>query len=151
MPGKGLLSSLADKAQAAIATTPLAGKVSVPGATDPAASAAGANSGAGGATAAAAAAGAGAYGGRPSSEVGHGQPHYTAPAQEQSGTLGGRHYGLEAIHHQLRSWQVQHSYVHLVHTPHTPHLSIMVLRAYIIHYHYHLDLAHRKRIVNCNC
>jgi hypothetical protein len=90
MPGKGLLSSLADKAQAAIATSPLASKFP-------------AGSGQHDATAA------GAH--PPASSDAQYQTGYAAPAQEQSGTLGGRHHGLETIQHHLRTLQVQYSSV----------------------------------------
>lgn len=97
MSGKSLLSSLADKAQAAIAASPLAGKISLPGTTDDAVGGASTTDGAAGSA-------------RPSTDGGHqGQPHYVPASQEQSGTLGGRHYGLETLHHQLRSLQVQYS------------------------------------------
>jgi hypothetical protein len=90
MPGKGLLSSLADKAQAAIATTPLAGKLPT-GSGQHDATAAGAHPPAG-------------------SDAQH-QEGYAHPGQEQSGTLSGRHYGLETIQHHLRTLQVQYSSV----------------------------------------
>ena len=37
------------------------------------------------------------------------QGQYTAPVQEQSGTLSGRHHGLEALSHQIRSVKAQYS------------------------------------------
>ncbi|KAG8758723.1 hypothetical protein FRC14_007510 [Serendipita sp. 396] len=37
------------------------------------------------------------------------QAPYNPPAQEQSGSLSGRHHGLETIQHHLRSLQVQYS------------------------------------------
>lgn len=94
MPGKGLLSSLADKAQAAIATSPLASKLPA-GSGHHDATAAGADP-------------------RKSSDTHH-QAGYVPPAQEQSGTLGGRHHGLETIQHHLRTLQVQYSLVAYLH------------------------------------
>ena len=90
MPGKGLLSSLADKAQAAIATSPLASKFPA-GTGQHDATAAGVHS--------------------PASSDAQHQAGYAAPVQEQSGTLGGRHHGLETIQHHLRTLQVQYSLV----------------------------------------
>lgn len=92
MPGKGLLSSLTNKAQQALSQTPLAGKLG-PLTDQPAAS---------------------STTGAPSKPTGAPTSEqqaaaYTTPAQEQSGTLSGRHYGLETISHQLRSLQVQYS------------------------------------------
>jgi hypothetical protein len=83
MPGKGLFSSLTDKAQAAIAASPLAGKI-------PTGSSLAATSEAPAATTTQ-------------------QSVHVPPTQEQSGTLSGRHPGLEAIQHQLRTLQVQYS------------------------------------------
>jgi len=89
MPGKGLLSSLTDKAQAAIATSPLAGKL--PGSSQSDATAPGAHAPA-------------------VSDTQHQAGHGTA-AQEQPGFLSGRHYGLETIQHHLRTLQVQYTSV----------------------------------------
>ncbi|KIM33794.1 hypothetical protein M408DRAFT_325395 [Serendipita vermifera MAFF 305830] len=81
MSGKGLLSSLTDKAQAVLGKLP-------------------AGSGHHDTTEA---------GGRTStSSDTHHQQNYVPP-QEQSGTLSGRHHGLETIQHTLRSLQVQYS------------------------------------------
>ncbi|KAG8832124.1 hypothetical protein FRC17_001995 [Serendipita sp. 399] len=86
MSNKGFFSSIADKAQAALAS------------------------------------GTSKLGGSGSSAHGHSesvsaaqppatgaQAPYAPPAQEQSGTLSGRHHGLETIQHHLRSLQVQYS------------------------------------------
>ena len=40
---------------------------------------------------------------------GNAQGQYAAPAQEQSGTLSGRHHGLEALSHQIRTVKAQYS------------------------------------------
>ena len=47
-------------------------------------------------------------GGQPTAQ-GNAQSQYAAPAQEQSGTLGGRHHGLEALSHQIRTVKAQYS------------------------------------------
>lgn len=83
MPGKGLFSSLTDKAQAAIAASPLAGKI--PTGTSLAAT------------------------GDTPAATSTQQPGHVPPTQEQSGTLSGRYPGLEAFQHQLRTLQVQYS------------------------------------------
>ncbi|CCA70155.1 hypothetical protein PIIN_04094 [Serendipita indica DSM 11827] len=79
MPGKGLIASLTDKAQAALASA--SGKTSSQQSHDSASTA----------------------------TATPGQSSYAAPTQEQSGTLSGRHHGLESISHTLRSLQVQYS------------------------------------------
>ena len=85
----GILSSLVGKAQSAIATSPLASKLPAGGAHQDATAA-----------------------GRTStSSDTHHQPGYAPPSQEQSGSLSGRHHGLETIQHHLRSLQVQYSSV----------------------------------------
>ncbi|PVG00768.1 hypothetical protein CPB86DRAFT_754314 [Serendipita vermifera] len=86
MPGKSLISSLTEKAQA-LAGTALGGKH--PAGHDDASTAASSDHHA------------------PSTV--QNQPGYAPPAQEQAGTLSGRHYGLESIQHHLRSLQVQYS------------------------------------------
>jgi hypothetical protein len=80
MPGKGLFSSLTDKAQAAIAASPLAGKIPTGSTTD-----------------------------SPTAAATSQQPGHAPPTQDQSGAFSGRYPGLEAIQHQLRTLQVQYS------------------------------------------
>ena len=46
-----------------------------------------------------------------SAAQGQAQGQYAAPVQEQSGTLSGRHPGLEALSHQIRSVKAQYSSV----------------------------------------
>jgi hypothetical protein len=88
MPGKSLISSLTEKAQA-IAGTALGSKHPAGTGHDDASTAASSDTHA------------------PSTV--QNQPGYAPPSQEQSGTLSGRHYGLETIQHHLRSLQVQYS------------------------------------------
>jgi len=83
MPGKGLLASLTDKAQAAIAASPLAGKIPT------GSSQAGTDD-------------------TPAATTTQ-QTAHVPPTQDQSSPLSGRYPGLEAIQHQLRTLQVQYS------------------------------------------